>query len=436
MDVRAGVSARTTAVDDAPCVSFYRTIRDGVSPASLQIGFGYNLYPPSPTLVRHIAQLFVGLGESDRLSQYSSPVDDAERSLLAALLNRHLGRADLEGADVAFTNGSTEAINVACAYAAAIGCECLLPLPSYYAFEQSSRRRGVPVAGYYGPDGVPHWGGEPPARLFRVLVVPNGVSGTIFSSPDTGGLDAELTLVDCVFQLGAHREQDSVPALARELFEQFDLERTAFIFTPSKDLSVPGLRAGILVSKNRDLVAFAKADRFERTFSASPLVAQVALLYCLLLLLVEADSRGGSSPYGEIVDLLTAFELGALAPPEEEAAEIVAHVRAMASRFRSNLALATEGGYPLSVSDGWRPYAGYSAFPRVTVDFRDAAEFVSWVHRAGTEHRLKLNPSYLFGGTREAWDAVYPDEYRLRLNVSVEPDYLVSTLDRLAAALA
>lgn len=79
-------------------------------------------------------------------------------------------------------------------------------------------------------------------------------------------------------------------------------------------------------------------------------------------------------------------------------------------------------------------FAGYSIFPRLRRQFENSDEFLSWSNYAGREHGLKLNPAYIFGGTPELWEDLYPGEARIRVNVSYPQTDLSVALQRLRAA--
>jgi hypothetical protein len=425
-------------IEDVDCVRFYQEIRRGIGADALRLGVGRNLYPPSPAVQRHLEVLVRGLALSHRLSQYDSDADSRERALLAGLLDRYLGGVGLTAGDLFFTNGAQEAISTVCGFAADRGLAALLPLPLYYAFEQSSRRWGMPVAGHYRHDGAILWHQDPPSRLLQVAVLPNGITGSLFPLPPMAGPplgpDAELTLIDCVFQLGAFGSSGSLVERTRQIVRTRDLERSALIFTVSKDLSLPALRAGVLITRNRELLRYARAERFERLYAINPLVGQVVALYFALLLLALPRSSAPSGP--DWRELNANFcEAGLEFPGEAEAAAALAHFEAMTERCRRNVGLVRGGGYPLLLDIASTPIAGYSAFPRIASGFAGSDEFVAWIKHSGIHHGLKVNPNYLYGATPAVWDELYPGEFRIRVNVSDEPDELERTLARLATAL-
>jgi len=412
---------------DVPCVQIYRTIRENVPSHARRLGIGRNLFPPAPALLRHLETAFSALGAQGRLSNYTSDEDERERELLAWLIERYLGGPRVPREAIFLTTGAQEAISLVATFAARKRLSSLLPLPLYYSFEQSSARWGVPVAGHYRYDGQCFWHDAPQDLLLRVSVLPNGVTGTLFAPPRGGSARVALSLVDCVFQMGGHVQAPLLAEAAREAVRQEGFERTALIFTASKDLSLPGLRAGLLVSGNTELLRFADEDRFERYYSLNPLVSQVMLAYFTVLTVL-------TSGWGVYDEVRRAFlSLAVPVMTEDVLREVLAHVDAMTQRNRENLARLLR--HPLLELGGEQaPVAGYSLLPRVRRPFRDGADFIAWVHRAGTEHELKLNPTLLFGATQAVWDELYPGEHRIRVNVSDTPEELELTLTRLVSA--
>lgn len=424
--------------EDVYCVQAYQMIRKGAGQNARRLSVGRNLYPLSSALQRSLGVLMQNIIESGRLSEYESVADERDKELVAELLRQYLGRPDIKACDLFFTNGSQEAISMICGYGADAQLAALLPLPHYYAYEQSSVRWGMPIAGYYGVDGVASWAGETPDRLLQVLILPNPVTGSLFKVPQvqrsSGKLDADFTVIDCVYQLGAFDGPSGLGDVTRELCRTVPFGKLALLFTVSKDLSLPGLRAGVIVSGNRDLLRYAKADRFERYYSISPLIGQTLALYLSLLLLNEA--RAHYSVYASRYEnLRVAFlEAGVPFPGEEDFESMLSHFDAMVVNCKENLVLVQNARTVLALEKGWLPFAGYSVFPRLLCDFKDSADFLSWTNLAATEYGLKLNPSYIFGATPDIWDDLYPEQYNIRVNISDNMEDLRIALERLAQA--
>jgi aspartate/methionine/tyrosine aminotransferase len=413
-------------------------IREGAVAAARRLSVGRNLYPQSPALQASLISLTQNIIGSGRLSHYESDADERDKELAAELLDQYLGRPGIRAGDLFFTNGSQEAISIVCAYGARARMGALLPLPLYYAYEQAGARWGLPAAGYYSRDGAVRWGGALPARLLQVLILPNPVTGGLFATPrprdGAGELEAELTVIDCVYQLGAFGGPADLAEATRKIFRAFPLEKLALIFTVSKDLSLPGLRASVLVSGNRDLMRYAKEDRFERNYSINPLVGQASALYLSLLLLNEARAR--PREFASRYESVRAAFAGAGVPfPAEAGVEsMVGHLDAMVAHGKENLALVRGADSVLALDEEQLPFAGYSVFPRLLRDFGGSTDFLKWANVAATTYGLKLNPAYIFGGTPEVWDDLYPGQYNIRVNISDKTEDLRIALARLAAA--
>lgn len=417
-------------VEDAYCVKAYQVIRKEVGGDAVRISEGRNLYPPSPAFLKQVGRLTEGLLGSDRFTYYESAADQRDRELVAGLLAEYLEYPGIEAQHVLFTNGSQEAISVVCAFCAAHGFSVVLPLPAYYSYEQSSLRWGMPLNGYYRTDGNIKWLTAPADDLLHVVLLPNPITGEIFAEPQLKTGQPRLTLLDCIYQLGAYGGPAALAQTTRATLKRFSLDEVALLFTPSKDLSLPGLRCGVLVTGNEELMRFARADRFERAYSVNPLLGQIIASYLALLLLNERPS-GGDALYKKLHDR---FRYAGV--PFASAFEFVSMIEqfdAMIDHCRRHLNAVKSTAWPLDLD--YEPFAGYSIFPRLHRQFENSAAFLSWSNYAGREHGLKLNPAYIFGGTPDLWAELYPGEARIRVNVSYSQTDLSVALQRLRAAL-
>jgi aspartate/methionine/tyrosine aminotransferase len=426
--------------EDVFCVRHYREIRRDLSPGARRLSDGRNLYPPSPALLTHLSAMMTALAGSGRFTDYETDADGRDRALVASLLDRYLGGLALSGDDVFFTQGAQEAISILCGYAAKRGLAALLPLPLYYSFEQSSLRWGMPVAGHYCNTGEILWHGCPPRRLFQAVILPNGVAGCFFPVPSAGGLpngmDAELTVIDCVHQIGLQSGPRSLSEYTRKTIHRLGLEHAALVFTVSKDLSLPGFRAGVIVTRNRDALHYAKADRFERQYAVNPLVGHMVALYVGLLSLIEpgADPATARTPSFDVVS--SAFhDAGIPFPAESVVDEVRTHLQAMNDRSRTNIGMLKREFQYIQLEDAFAPVGGFSVFPRLASPFEDNRSFSTWVHDVGVRYGLKINPACVFGGDPDTWDSLYAGESRLRINVSASPDELVASLEQLGEAV-
>ena len=418
--------------NDAYCVRAYQIIRQDVGGAAVRISEGRNLYPPSPAFLRQIERMMNGLLTSDRFTYYESSADGRDRELIAELLTQYLDCPKITARNILFTNGSQEAISIVSAFCASQKLSAILPLPTYYSYEQSSLRWGMPPSAYYGADGRVLWPRTPADDLVQVLVLPNFVTGTLFENPrlDQQRKNVRLTLLDCIYQLGAYGGAHELAQKTREAVREFPLEELVLLFTVSKDLALPGIRASVLVTGNEDLLQFAKEDRFERVYSVNPLLGQIMAAYIALLLL--NDSRGASFET-EYRNLHYKFaQAGVPFVSVADSLSMCEHFDAMVAHCRQNLRSLMRTDCPLQVD--MNPFAGYSVFPRLHCQFDSCDEVLRWTNYAGREHGLKLNPAYIFGGTPEIWNDLYPGETRIRVNLSYSESALSDALQRLEAA--
>ncbi|MFB6815230.1 hypothetical protein ACFCV8_11865 [Streptomyces sp. NPDC056347] len=432
---------------DADCVVAYRRLRNGVCTPH-QIGYGRNMYPAAPELVAQVRSLVTVLFEQQRMTDYSTAFDGSDRQLISALTARWLDRHDIGPGDVFVMSGSTEAISVVTGYLAGRGYEYVLPLPCYYAFEQSARRRRMPVVAHYNGAGRLH-GGRPhgaPSGAPRALVdiVPNGVTGRRFRLPDGAGED--FRVLDSVFQVSAATAEGCAvdDGHLLDAVRDLDLGRGCVMLTASKDLSVPGLRAGLLITRNPGLRRYLEADRFERCYALSPLSTAVVALY-VALMCARSARRGGT------VAARPRLLPPEVAPVRPDADDPLVRMlwrspvvdtldrclRGMARHYATVLAVYRSRLVPLGIDPASRcPETGYSLFLPLPVRVDGPEGAVEWCNRVGREAGLKLNPAAIFGGSDEPWAALY-DCTRpwVRFNCSVaEPD-AVGTVNILETAL-
>ncbi|MFD0267725.1 hypothetical protein ACFVGY_14185 [Streptomyces sp. NPDC127106] len=413
---------------DAPCVRYYREIRDGARPDARQIGYGVNKWPVSPAVRAVLGRLYEAL-LAERVTEYDGEQDAVERGLIARLVSRYLDVPGLDADDVCLFNGTTEVISVVTGFAARQGARPLLPLPVYYAFEQSAARHGAPAAAHYNHRGQVHPAVPDARSSLLVDIAPNGVSGSWAAVPEGLGVPA-LRLVDHVFALPTFQDPDRFRAELRHRCG--DLTGTALAMTPSKDLSLPGIRCGVLISKNAGLQAYARADRFERGYAVHAALGSVAALHLALLLISLSAPADVLALSCELAAEFTAA--GVPFPDDLAVLDFRRRMKSMRDGFLRNLELVDRS--PVLFADGSveQVAAGYSAFRWLSAPFDSAADFTSWVRSAGRAG-LKLNPNRLFGGDGAAWQALYPDLHGLRMNLSVPTAQLRTNLRLLASLL-
>ncbi|MGW7327097.1 aminotransferase class I/II-fold pyridoxal phosphate-dependent enzyme [Streptomyces sp. NPDC054840] len=411
----------------ADCLTAFGSLRDGADPdaeRAIELGEGCNRFPPSPALARYLSTLLDRFIRDGTLSAYAARRPAGARTAMAELLGSHLNTR-LDSSDVFFTRGGTEAISLSIAHLAEADHGLVLPLPNYYAFDQCAVRWGAPVTGYYRHDGTIHPTGTAPApRTCLVEVLPNGVTGARHTLPDRA--EPDFTLLDVPFQIGADGPQPA--AILRDRVHDIDLSKAALILTASKDLSLPGLRAAVIVTRNRALLQHLARDRFERmAMSGDPVGEVVMLLYASLLTVVDAPAEQTAKIVQIAQDSVHRAGLPAL-PDEETYRRVRDHLTVMSERFRHNAHALECPRSPLRRITGLEPAAGYSAF----VELRTPQEgFLPWVVRCGRAG-LRLNPTVVHGGTSAAWDSLYPGGQLLRVNLSETPTVFQQGLDLLS----
>nr|BAO20191.1 putative aminotransferase [Sphaerisporangium sp. SANK 60911] len=428
LDADDGVPENAAGFADVPCVRYYRTIRDGVGNDALQIGYGVNRTPPAPVVREWLVALYQDFLRQ-RVGDYEVPEGVRERALIAWLAGRYLGVPGLGPDNVMLCNGTSEAISVVTGYAAREDLHAVLPLPLYFSFEQSASRYRLPIAAYYNMRGdVVTAGSARPRRVLHVDVAPNGVIGSWAGHAATE--EPALRIVDHVFALPTYQEKSEFLRTLRARIG--DLGRTVVLLTPSKDLSLPGVRCGTLITANPHLLAYAHADRFERGYSVHGGTARVSAAHLALLLI--AFEPGPTLP-ALLRELRAEFaSAGLVFPTDAQVQEFLAHLAATEADFRRNLAQIDASGSFAAVTRGGEQVAGYSGFRHLNGPFRTARELTGWVWRAGLSG-MKLNPNYLFGARPEVWDRLYPGVLGVRVNLSVPPAQLARDLVRLRELL-
>ncbi|MBW3709700.1 hypothetical protein DTB58_38680, partial [Streptomyces griseus] len=235
--------------------------------------------------------------------------------------------------------------------------------------------------------------------------------------------EPDFTLLDVPFQIGAEGPQPA--AILRDRVHGIDLGKAALILTASKDLSLPGLRAAVVITRNEALLQHLARDRFERmAMSGDPVGEVVMIFYACLLTVVEAPHEQTAKLVRIAQDSVSRAGLAAL-PKEETYRRIRDHLTVMAERFRQNAHALDGPGSPVRRIPGMEPVGGYSAFAELRIPQERFLPWVTLCGRAG----LRLNPTVVHGGTSAAWDALYPGGQLLRLNLSETPGTFQRGLD-------
>ncbi|SCL26195.1 DNA-binding transcriptional regulator, MocR family, contains an aminotransferase domain [Micromonospora pallida] len=395
-----------------PCVRYYRTIRAGVSGPCRQLGYGVNRRPVPAAVTGFLARLYADV-VTHRVVEYDDAGLVPARTLVGELLGQYLGIAPLAAEQVQLFHGSTEAISFACEYAAYQGVQPVLPIPNYYSFEHSLSRYGAVEPVYYGTEGQLDRPVPTGRRRMLVDVAPNGVLGSWLWPPPPADPD-DLALIDVPFSLPQFDRVDDFRAVLYRKMTAYP--RWLLCMTPSKDLSVPGLRVGFLAGTEPGFAEFAAAVRFERGYSVHAAVALVVAAHLGLLLLALADRVDRAATSARLRELFDRHGVPFLDHREE--AMFLTEMAAATRHFARNIDLLDECGLFEPLAGASRPVAGYSTFRWLARSFPSPDDYTRWVNRLG-HAGMKVNPNYLFGAAPEYWHRLYPDRYGIRLNISV-----------------
>jgi histidinol-phosphate/aromatic aminotransferase/cobyric acid decarboxylase-like protein len=406
---------------------YHQSIRTGINPDAKQIGSGRNLFPPSKTVIEMLSRLSNDFLSSPRATRYDSNHDSNLRAITARLVNVYLGVEAYRPDDIFFTNGSSEAIDLIAEYSSTVGYSSSLPLPCYFAYEDSGNRYGLSV-NYYSRTGI-EYGKSKKAVGPKCLYVndPCGITGKhIDVHPPRG----DLNVYDLVHQMQDLPGEEAARSAARRLWNG-RADDSALMLTLSKDLSLPGLRAGVLITANSPLREFARTTQMRRHYSPNPFIGLSVAVY-LALLNVCHDS----SVWENIREIVHEHEGLRLALQEENVDAFLAHRSSMiANLSHAREALLSRVDLFIDpVEDA--PRAGYSALMAVQPALLASEEAATAAaRRMARDNGLKVNPARMFGGNASAWRALHGASARLRFNLSVGPSTLTQQIDDLILAL-
>ncbi len=408
--------------NEAHCYKVYRDVRSGFR-TGLEVGQGINEFPMSSSclvLLRNILDFTCLHG---RINDYSGEVDRNIEYACAELIKQIFDIKNTTG-KVVFTNGGSEAINLCVGALARQGLYCSLPQPSYYIYEQSVIDHGVPIRYRYrsSPFRIDQYFDK--GEFFNVLTEPNPLDGSLRNLNELGSLltRSSFDIYDSVFQMPHPRQAKRFYSTQAENINLLNFDSSALLLTPSKDLSIPGFRAGIIYTNNADLLEYISDDFRSRIFSISPMVSLICLLYLSVVRITKAmNLEGRNSARQRIVELQELLSSVGVADWLDLSAlwHLCEEMVAMASHCLLNheALCSLSPIFPSIQDDGY--VVGFSTFPKLKVSLSSHRELVGWANEFGREHKIFFNPSVIFGGTFESWDALYPREMRVRINLSL-----------------
>src|SRR5215212_7751049 len=411
----------------------YSKLREGVDPQCAALGEGRNLMTPGAPLVRWLGGHFASGKLGLEAARYEEP--EGCRQVIAAAMSLALRAPHLAADDVYITAGSTEAISIAMQVASSsVSTEAMLPLPGYFGFELSAMRWGVPIAGYIRPDGPPGCRQSQFEGLV-IAVAPNGVSGFLPTPLVDSFPQASRFLVDCIYC--SHGVQPGLIAALATNLHSYPLKKTLWSFTASKDLGIPGLRAGFIITQDSLVKHVATAHRLELSYTPPLVQSFLAALYALLL---AAEQVRGSKQLSIELAVEHVWGLVTSELPASSGLNSVSIVQALIESAKELDSLADRCAYNWRVLQDWSTGAGaaltpcmggFSALMRLPFGPSDQHALIKWVNDVGREFKLKLHPSVLYGGTVASWRRLFGTEWFLRVNLSNPSHHLESCLELL-----
>ncbi|XTZ18909.1 aminotransferase class I/II-fold pyridoxal phosphate-dependent enzyme [Micromonospora echinospora] len=212
--------------------------------------------------------------------------------------------------------------------------------------------------------------------------------------PPPAGAD-DLALIDVPFSLPQFGRADDFRAVLHRKMTAYP--RWLLCMTPSKDLSIPGLRVGFVAGTEPGFVEFAAAVRFERGYSVNAAVALVAAVHLGLLLLALAAPADRERTAARLREMFDRHGVPFL--DHEEQAAFLAEMGAATAHFARNIDLLDGAGPFAPLSGAARPVAGCSTFRWLTRPFAAPDAWTRWVNQLG-HAGLKVN---LVTAERTGW---------------------------------
>ncbi len=426
---------------EAECFRIYRDVRRNFPKQGLELGQGINEFPPAPELVGVLAGIINELHKSGRARDYSGWSDNVVEGACVSLIQEHFALKPELGARVLFTNGSGEGLNLCIGALATMGLAAMVPQPSYFAYEQSIIQYRMAFAGRYRRflDTVAREDETRPYVLIQAE--PNPLDGSIAPVPTWAQGDPmrQFDMIDAVFLLARPGSEEKLLAQIRARLASCSLDRACLLLTPSKDLSFPAMRSGIIYTAAPDVIEFVERNQYPGVFRPSPLISFFCLFYLCCLRLFDLTRREGTaraqSRNDDISAWLTDLGIGGWYP-RNEIPQIVAHLEKMTIHCNTHKRIfSKQRGFrvePATPPD----IAGFSIFPQLDISITSHLDLVQISNRLGREYGLFLNPSVIFGGTVSSWDEMFPLEALIRLNLSMPAPVFEQGLERLSAAIS
>jgi len=416
-------------------VQFYKRARIHSGKYSFPREIGINLYKPFSGLQNLYIYIIKYIFQKNLVMQYSSPGGDfLFKNAIAALLNLAIEQNIFAHDDIFFVNGSGEALEFFFSFLRRQHTSLLLPLPGYFKYDLLSHRKSIAVGGYYNLKGHLFRLLPPPYTL--IINNPNAITGTVYPDDFFLQFPTKYILYDISsILLDFHNRKESWNFLVGRL-QHSNWEKSILLFSPSKDLSIPAFRSGCLVTKNEELKRFVKMLITERYFSISPIVMYSMVLYFVLVLY---RYKNKSNINKIISSILRSNNLDIIITSAKFFRDFDMYMDGMIDHFYENFQIIYDKfadffDTPFDI----RPSTGFSSlFPLSykVVDEISADITIELATSLAKDYHINLYPSYMYGGTPDAWATLYGPQLYLRLNVSMPTTMLLQWLFNLRQAI-
>ena len=431
------VSTQTAAAErPLPfCVDFCERVRAiEHRPDPAELGSGLLELPPFGDLEDLVQNGMKYLFRSGVATRFGLSANDELTDELARTLETVLHTDSISADDVLLTDGATHGLSCVFEYCARNGIGVLLPLPCYFGYELAAVHAGVVICGYYDPARISIVWLNTTSSVCLVVNTPDALTGEVLRVDQIRELRAAvgsrlaLTVVDLICAMHGYSVPPEKQSRPRDVWQLRNDGGLVVLFGVTKDLAIPGFRAGMLLGTEHAVVRHCRDSIFARSFAASVVNGVIMLIYVLLLAVMDGEDSPDEQPNGPLSRRrLTSRVLTSLS--EDTAARFVAQRRDLDAVFATTLTdLSTQFGGVLVLPQGRDQHVGYSVMAGLRRGVRGIESVIEATKSLLRSSNLRVNPSYMFGGTPALWELLYPHQLHLRLNLSTRAEVLQTQL--------
>jgi hypothetical protein len=120
----------------------------------------------------------------------------------------------------------------------------------------------------------------------------------------TAGGSAGVLYLRRHFTTARSNRQVETARIRRALVSDQESQRSCVVLSASKDLALPSVRAGAILSRAADFTSAVRGTQFSRHFSVSAVAAHVMVLYVGILAACRGDGCGDSRAIAEVRAIL------------------------------------------------------------------------------------------------------------------------------------